>query len=224
MRQTLFITGTDTDAGKTVISCGLLTRARLDGKTTVAIKPIASGCERTPDGLRNADALALQHAMTQELAYEQVNPVALEPAIAPHIALQQMGRTVTADQLVGYCRGVTMQRADLVIIEGAGGWRVPLSSREMYSAVPQRLNVPVVLVVGMKLGCINHTVLTAEAIYRDGLRLAGWVANRSVPKMSCYEENLATLKGLLPAPCLGEVPWLDDPSPENVAQYLSLPA
>ncbi len=224
MRQTYFITGTDTDAGKTVVVCGLLARAQLDGKTTAAIKPIASGCDQTPDGLRNSDALALQSAMTHHLAYEQVNPVALEPAIAPHIALQELGRRVTADHLVGYCRGVMMQRADFTIIEGAGGWRVPLSAREMYSAVPQQLNIPVILIVGMKLGCINHATLTAEAIVRDGLKLAGWVANCSVREMNRYEENLATLKALIPAPCLGEIPWLENPSPENVALHLSLPA
>ena len=223
MRQTLFITGTDTDAGKTVVSCGLLARARLEGKQTVAIKPIASGCEQTPDGLRNSDALALQQSMTLELPYEQVNPIALEPPIAPHIGLQESQRRVTTEQLVGYCRGVMMKGADITLIEGAGGWRVPLSPREMYSSVPKKLNVPVILVVGMKLGCINHAVLTVEAILKDGLSLAGWVANRATPDMSRYEENLTALKGLLPAPCLGTIPHLDDPAPENVAEYLSLP-
>ena len=223
MKQTLFITGTDTDAGKTVISCGLLARARMDGKTTAAVKPVASGCEMTAEGLRNSDALALQSAITMELPYEQVNPVAMEPAIAPHIALQESERRVTADRLVGYCRGVMMKGADLTVVEGAGGWRVPLSSREMYSAVPKMLNAQVVLVVGMKLGCINHAVLTAEAIVRDGLKLAGWVANRAEQNMGRYQENLETLKGLLPAPCLGEVPHLDNPEADEVARYLKLP-
>ncbi len=223
MRQTLFITGTDTDAGKTIVSCGLLAHARRAGKTTVAIKPIASGCEPTEQGLRNSDALALQSVMTQKLAYEQVNPVALEPAIAPHIALQQLGRTIHGEQLVGFCRGVMMQRADLTVIEGAGGWRVPLSSREMLSMIPQRLQCSVILVVGMKLGCINHALITAEAILRDGVKLAGWIANSAAPEMQGYAENLQTLKDMLPAPCLGEVPYLDNPTPETVADYLSLP-
>lgn len=223
MKQTLFVTGTDTNAGKTVVSCGLLERARLDGLATAAVKPIASGCEQTPDGLRNSDALALQQAMTMELPYEQVNPIALEPAIAPHIALQESQKRVTADQLVGYCRGVMMKGADFTLIEGAGGWRVPLSPREMYSSVPKKLNIPVVLVVGMKLGCINHAVLTVEAIFKDGLKPVGWVANRAEVDMNRFEENLTTLKGLLPVPCLGVVPHLDNPSPENVAKYLTLP-
>ncbi len=223
MKKALFVTGTDTDAGKTVVSCGLLARARLDGLTTAAVKPIASGCEQTDEGLRNSDALALQAVMTLELPYEQVNPVALEPAIAPHIAMQEAGRRVTADRLAGFCRGVMMRGADFTLIEGAGGWRVPLSSREMYSSVPKLLNTPVVLVVGMKLGCINHAILTVESILRDGMKLVGWVANRAEAEMSCYDENLATLKDLLPAPCLGEVPHLENPSPEQVAEYLTLP-
>ena len=223
MKQTLFVTGTDTDAGKTVVSCGLLARARLDGLTTAAVKPIASGCEQTAEGLRNSDALALQQAMTMDFTYEQVNPMPLEPAIAPHIALQEAQKRVTAEQLAGYCRGVMMKGADFTLIEGAGGWRVPLSPREMYSSVPKKLNIPVVLVVGMKLGCINHAVLTLEAIFKDGLKPVGWVANRAEPDMSRFDENLTTLKGLLPVPCLGVVPHLDDPSPENVAEHLTLP-
>ncbi len=223
MKQTLFITGTDTDAGKTVVSCGFLARARLDGLSTAAVKPIASGCTQTAEGLRNSDALALQQAMTMELPYEQINPIALEPAIAPHIGLQEAKRRVTTEQLAGYCRGVMMKGADFTVIEGAGGWRVPLSPREMYSSVPKKLGVPVVLVVGMKLGCINHAVLTVEAIFKDGLKLVGWVANRAEADMSRYDENLAALKGLLPVPCLGVVPYLKDPSPENVAKHLVLP-
>ncbi|MTI14222.1 dethiobiotin synthase [Sansalvadorimonas verongulae] len=223
MKQTVFVTGTDTDAGKTVISCGLLARARLDGLTTAAAKPVASGCEQTPDGLRNSDALALQQAITMDLPYEQINPVSLEPAIAPHIAMQEAGKRVSADQLAGYCRGVMMKGADFTLIEGAGGWRVPLSPREMYSSVPKKLNVPVILVVGMTLGCINHAVLTLEAIYKDGLKPVGWVANRAEPDMSRFDENLTTLKGLLPVPCLGVVPHLENPSPEHVAEHLTLP-
>ena len=223
MKQTLFITGTDTDAGKTVVSCGFLAKAQLNGLSTAAVKPIASGCTQTTEGLRNSDALALQQAMTMELPYEQINPIALEPAIAPHIGLQEAQRKVTAEQLAGYCRGVMMKGADITVIEGAGGWRVPLSPREMYSSVPKKLGVPVVLVVGMKLGCINHAVLTVEAIFKDGLKLVGWVANRAEADMSRYDENLTALKGLLPVPCLGVVPHLEDPSPESVARYLALP-
>ena len=115
-----------------------------------------------------------------------------------------------------------MQPADLALVEGAGGWRVPLNQREMLSSLPKLLGTEVILVVGMKLGCLNHALLTAEAIARDGLRVAGWVANRIDPNMNCYQENLDTLEGMFRAPLLGEVPYLDDPSPDNIAQYLNI--
>jgi dethiobiotin synthetase len=217
-----FVTGTDTDVGKTVIGAGLLAAANARGLTTAAVKPVAAGCEPTPAGLRNGDALLLQRTASLELDYDEVNPVALAPAIAPHIAARQSGRRLTISQLAGLCRGVLMHRADLTLIEGAGGWRVPLSERELLSQLPRELNLPVVLVVGMRLGCISHALLTAEAIARDGLRIAGWVANSCVAGMSCYQENLATLRDLLAAPLLGEVPHLLAPEPEAVARHLDI--
>ena len=202
-----FITGTDTDVGKTLIGCGLLVAAANKGLRTLAVKPIAAGADSTPEGLRNQDAVMLMEAMTEKMSYQQVNPVLLEPPIAPHIAAEQVGRRVSVAQLAGLCRGAMMQ-SDFVLIEGAGGWRVPLNGRELLSGLAVELQAPVVLVVGMKLGCISHALLTADAIKADGLRLAGWVANRIDPDMSCFEENVSTLKALLPAPCLGVVPYL----------------
>ena len=222
MKKRFFIAGTDTDAGKTLVTTGLLTAANRRGLRTIGLKPVAAGCEQTPDGLRNADALLLQQAASVKLSYEQVNPIAFEPPIAPHIAAEQEGRVLTADRLAAYCRGTMMQPADLVLVEGAGGWRVPLSMRESLARLPQLLELDVILVVGMKLGCINHAILTAEAIARDGLRLAGWVANHIDPDMSCPDENLATLERLFRASLLGRVPWLDAPDPERVADYLDL--
>lgn len=219
--KAFFITGTDTDVGKTTIAAGLLAAANRRGLSTAAIKPIASGCERTPEGLRNADALLLQCAMSLPLSYEEINPIALEPAIAPHIAAEQAGVRINAMQLAGICRGVLMQRADLTLIEGAGGWRVPLNQRELLSQLPKLLGLPVIMVVGMRLGCINHALLTAEAIARDGLHLAGWVANSGAADMAHLAENIAAIKGYLRAPCLGEVPHLPEPAPENVADYLN---
>ena len=221
-KRTLFVTGTDTDVGKTVVSCGLLFRARQQGMSTAAIKPISSGVVSTDAGPRNRDALLLQRYVSMPLSYEQINPVILTPAIAPHIALQQAGRRISVAQLVGFCRGVMACGADLTVIEGAGGWRLPLSARELYSSVPKELNVPVVVVVAMKLGCINHALLTAEAIAASGLTMLGWVANQA-DTMACYKENLATLKAMLPAPCLGEVPHLPDPAGSKVACYLDFP-
>jgi dethiobiotin synthetase len=220
--KTFFITGTDTDAGKTLIATGILRHAADQGLSTLALKPIAAGCVMTPEGLRNDDALKLQQAMTLELPYEQINPVALEPAIAPHIAAGQVGKRLLVSQLEGYCRGTLMQKADLAIIEGAGGWRVPLNRVETLAGLAKALNIPVILVVGVKLGCINHALLTAEAIANDGLNLAGWVANQLDADMPCFDENLGTLKSLIHAPCLGVVPFLDSPCAEAVSAYLDM--
>jgi dethiobiotin synthetase len=203
-----FVTGTDTDVGKTLVVEGLLAAAGEQGLTTLAIKPVAAGCERTSDGLRNEDALKLMAQMSEPLSYQQVNPVALEPAIAPHIAAQQVGQLLCLETLVKHCQEVLTQPAQLALIEGAGGWRLPLNETEYLSSLPQRLDMPVILVVGMKLGCLNHALLSMEAIARDGVRLAGWVANRVDGNMSCFEANLATLKGVINAPLLGVIPCL----------------
>jgi dethiobiotin synthetase len=221
-KHNFFVAGTDTDAGKTLVTTGILQAANRLGFQTIGLKPVAAGCEQTPGGLRNDDALKLQQAASVKLSYEAVNPIALPAAIAPHIAAMQVDRSLSADRIAALCRGSMMQRADLLLIEGAGGWRVPLNGREMLSRVPQLLETPVILVIGMKLGCINHALLSAEAIVRDGLRIAGWVANRIDPQMACYDENLATLSGLFQAPLLGEVPYLASPTPEAVADCLDL--
>ncbi|ANG61860.1 dethiobiotin synthase [Marinobacterium aestuarii] len=223
-KHNFFVAGTDTDAGKTLVSTGILQAANRLGLQTIGLKPVAAGSEETPEGLRNDDALKLQQAASIKLGYDSVNPITLAAAVAPHIAAAQVGRSLSADRIAALCRGSMMQRADLLLIEGAGGWRVPLNGREMLSRVPQLLETPVILVIGMKLGCINHALLSAEAIVRDGLRIAGWVANRIDPHMACYEDNLATLRGLFQAPLLGEVPYLANPTPEAVADCLDLSA
>lgn len=223
-KSVVFVTGTDTDAGKTVISCGLLEKARQEGLSTLAIKPVASGCKTTSKGLRNSDALALLSAMTIGLAYDEVNPIAFEPAIAPHVAAEAQGIVLSSKQLSSVCRKTLAHKADFSLIEGAGGWRVPLTydGKECLSQLPRQLNIPVVLVVGVKLGCINHARLSVEAVLRDGLSLAGWVANQVDPKMSCFDENIKTLHAVLPGKFLGCVPFLDSPDPANIAKYLSL--
>lgn len=221
-KKHFFVAGTDTDAGKTFVAASLLYAANNAGLTTAAIKPVAAGCESTEEGLRNSDALILQQAATVKLPYQQINPVALEPPIAPHIAAQEIGQRITATRIAGFCRGVMMQGANLTLIEGAGGWRVPLNEREAYSDVPRELQVPVILVVGMKLGCINHAMLTVEAIHRDGLPLAGWVANSIDPDMSRYPENLDTLKRMMPAPLIGEVPFVEGCDPQQGAAHLNI--
>jgi|TARA_B110000977_G_scaffold173793_1_gene227213 dethiobiotin synthetase len=223
-KQWLFITGTDTDVGKTVVACGFLAAANQQGLRTAAIKPVAAGCEVTEQGMTNTDALQLQAAASHKLAYQQINPIALEPAIAPHIAAAEAGVRMSASRLVGYCRGVSLMPVDMVVIEGAGGWRVPINSRETLADVARELECAVIVVVGMRLGCLNHALLTMEAIRGDGLRIAGWVANILDPEMPRLQENIDTLKQCINEPCLGTVPRLDDLSPEQVAKFLTVPA
>ncbi|MCJ8170343.1 dethiobiotin synthase [Atopomonas sediminilitoris] len=217
-----FITGTDTEIGKTTIAAGLLCAARQQGVTTAAGKPVASGCTQTGEGLRNDDALALQAQCEPALAYEQINPFAFAPAIAPHIAAREVGVTLTSAGLAAALAPVLGCGAAFTVIEGAGGWRVPLHDGETLADLAKVLNVPVILVVGVRLGCINHALLTAEAIQRDGLTLAGWVANIVEPNTSRLDDNLATLEQSLPAPCLGRVPYLSDASAAQVAAHLDL--
>ena len=220
MKKAFFVTGTDTNVGKTLVAAGLLVAANQRGLTTVALKPVAAGCEKTEFGLRNADALLLQSVATQKLDYEQINPYALEAAIAPHIAAQLEKRSLTADRISGFCRGA-LSSANFMLVEGAGGWRVPLNPRETLADVAKNLNLPVILVVGVRLGCINHALLTFEAIVRDGLAVAGWVANCVDPEMPVLQENIDSLKARLPIPCLGVVPFLSDVSPEQVGSYFT---
>lgn len=220
--RTFFITGTDTGVGKSRVAATLLAAARASGLSTAGFKPVASGCEEHDGLLRNEDALLLAQYCTLPLSYEQINPVALRLAIAPHLAAASEGRELRLDRLVGFARGLLMQRADVTVVEGAGGWRVPLNSREFLSGLPAALNMPVVLVVGLKLGCINHALLTAEAIHRDGLQLAGWVANHLGADMPAVRDNIATLRDALPAPCLGELPWAPTETPDDCAHRLDL--
>ncbi|WP_416467173.1 dethiobiotin synthase [Pseudomonas sp. LFS044] len=222
MSQAYFIAGTDTDVGKTTIAAGLLHAARLQGLSTLGAKPVASGCSATAKGLRNADALALIDESSVKLAYEAVNPFAFEPAIAPHVAAREAGVALEVPALLKAMRHVLDQDADFTLVEGAGGWRVPLSDHANLSDLAIALKLPVILVVGVRLGCINHALLSAEAIARDGLQLAGWVANIIEPRTARLEENLASLAERLPAPCLGRVPKLKVATADAVAEHLQL--
>ena len=219
-----FVTGTDTEIGKTTVAAGLLHAARIRGLSTAAVKPVAAGCERTVAGLRNDDALTLMAECSPPLEYDLLNPVALEPAIAPHIAAAEAGLTLSAQQLAQACFKAFDRRADLTLVEGAGGWRVPLNDQQTLADLAIALGEPVILVVGLRLGCINHALLTAEAIAADGLQLAGWVANQVDPQMDRQQHNLDTLKALMPAPLLGVVPRLTPLSMASVAGHLRLDA
>ncbi|MCQ4346420.1 dethiobiotin synthase [Pseudomonas stutzeri] len=222
MSNAFFIAGTDTEIGKTTVAAGLLHAARQRGLSTAAAKPVASDCQRTPDGLRNGDALALLGECSLAQDYAEVNPFAFEPAIAPHLAAREVGVELNVAALLPHVRRVLARGADFSLIEGAGGWRVPLAAGESLADLAVALQLPVILVVGVRLGCINHALLSAEAIERDGLTLAGWVANVVDPATSRLEENLATLAERLPAPCLGRVPRLAAATPAAVAAHLDL--
>lgn len=208
--RTFFITGTDTDAGKTYVTCALLQAAKAKGLSTAAVKPLAAGGLKTLEGTHNEDALLLQKNCSLPLSYQEVNPLCLEQAIAPHIAAKQAGVSLRAHDLAEHCYAVMAKQADLTLIEGAGGWLVPLNDKEFVADIVLALNIPVVLVVGMRLGCLNHALLTVRAIQNDGVILHGWIANQLDPQMPAYQENLETLKVLIKAPLLSVVPWNEE--------------
>ena len=218
-RRGVFVTGTDTEVGKTLVAAALLHAVAGEGWVTGAMKPVASGCEPVGDRWVNEDALALQGAATLDLAYDTVNPYAFRPAIAPHFAAEDVGVEIDPARLV---RGYEAIRdwADLTVVEGAGGWRVPLGDRISFPDLVRRLDVPVLLVVGVRLGCINHALLTAEAIAADGQRLIGWVANRVDPQDPCAEREISTLEHRLSAPLLGVVPYQSPADPRVAASAI----
>nr|WP_208760490.1 dethiobiotin synthase [Yersinia mollaretii] len=204
-----FITGTDTDVGKTIASCALLQAATHQGYRTAGYKPVASGSQMTADGLRNSDALALQANSSEALDYAQVNPLTLLEATSPHIASESEGREIHLPALSQGLRQLE-QSADWILIEGAGGWFTPLSPQATFADWVEQEQLPVILVVGVKLGCINHALLTALAIRHAGLTLAGWVANEVIPARGRQAEYLATLTRMIDAPLLGVIPYLTD--------------
>ena len=198
----VFVTGTDTGIGKTHASVALVRAHRACGRHAIGMKPVASGCRETQEGLRNEDAEALIAASDPVPAYSLCNPYAFAPPIAPHIAAREAGIAIALDPIVAaYGRLAAM--ADRVVVEGVGGWSVPLSDALMQADLARALGLPVVLVVGLRLGCINHALLSARAIVADGCVLGGWIANRIDPAMARAYENLDTLRARIDAPLLG---------------------
>ena len=222
MSRGIFITGTDTGVGKTLVTATLMHALAAQGLRVNGMKPIASGCERTPAGLRNADALLIQAAGTMPLQYELVNPYAFEPAIAPHIAAIRAGVAIDLQQLMRtYAELAAL--ADVTLVEGAGGWRTPLDHQRFLSDLPESLGLEVVLTVGLRLGCLNHAHLTNEAIRNSGrAKLAGWVGSCIDVEYACLAENIATLRALIQAPCLGIIPSLSNPTPTEAQVYVSV--
>lgn len=221
MPRGYFITGTDTDCGKTEITLGLMQLLQSQGHSVLGMKPVASGAVPSQGGLRNEDAQRIRQQGSHRVDYQRINPFAYEPPIAPHLAAEQAGESIDFDRISSCYEGLSAE-ADRVLVEGVGGWRVPLGPERELSDLAVKLALPVILVVGLKLGCINHALLSAESILSSGVKLAGWVANVSDPGMLEPEANLESLKQRLQMPFLGLVPRMTQPTPEAVAACLTL--
>jgi len=214
-----FIAGTDTGVGKTAVSVALIHKLVEGGGKVAGMKPVASGCRNTALGLRNEDAEAMMSVASVPLDYELVNPYAFEPAIAPHLAAYESGQKIELEHIRD-CFETIMAAADCVVVEGVGGWRVPLGRVITTEHMAKTLDLPVILVVGMRLGCLNHALLTVDAIARAGMELAGWVANQVDAGMARLEENIDTLCQRIDAPLLGHIPCVKKPEPALIASHL----
>ena len=216
-----FVTGTDTGVGKTLVACALLRASAMRGLRAIGMKPVAAGAQPGEYGLKNDDVEDLIAASNVIAPREHVNPYCFRPAIAPHIAAAKAGVEIEPDRIR---RGFDALRAlaDVVIVEGAGGFRVPLGRAADTAQLAALLALPVVLVVGMRLGCLNHALLTAEAVAARGLKLAGWVANHIDPQMDAADDNVHALEALLAAPLLARIAFAAKPEPAVVAGRLNI--
>lgn len=214
-----FVTGTDTGVGKTLAASALLHALRPHHRRVVGMKPVAAGAVRVAGELTNEDSLALRAASTMWVAPELDNPVLLPDATSPHIAARRAGTRIDIHELRRRFQRLA-ERADFVVVEGAGGFHVPLGDTDTGADLAAALAVPMVLVVGLRLGCLNHALLTAEAIRARGLELAGWIANRIDPAMDYQEDNIAYLKTRLNAPLLADIGWQCPPNPGAIAMNL----
>ncbi|NOH79544.1 ATP-dependent dethiobiotin synthetase BioD [Vibrio sp. RE86] len=221
MIDAFFIAGTDTDVGKTVASKAILNALAEKGLNTIGYKPVAAGSDKTENGFRNSDALFLQAAATVDVEYDDVNPYALELPASPHIAARRenvaIEYSVLSDKLAQH-----KQNSDIVLVEGAGGWRVPVSENDCLSTWVQQEKLPVVLVVGIKLGCLSHAMLTLDAIKADGLEVIGWVANRVNPGTEHYAEIIEMLEQKVDAPKIGEIPYVPAVKRQGLAKYIDV--
>lgn len=212
-RQVFFVAGTDTDVGKTVVSCTLLARATLLGLSAFGVKPITAGCDTEivngKEVLVSGDAARMSEHASVAIDPMLIAPIRLPSPISPHLAAAEVGVSLRAERVVGQVRAALSTRADLVIVEGAGGWRVPINARETVADIARLLQKPVILVVRIRLGCLNHALLTAEAIRRDGLQLAGWVATVLDDDQTAemIDAQCTSLAERLQAPCLGVLPF-----------------
>ena len=196
MKQAFFITGTDTGVGKTYIACQLIRQYVAQGYKVVGMKPVAAGCEWVRGEWVNDDVLKLEAASNVQAPRAMINPYSFKEPIAPHIAAEMAGQLINIDVIKQAFESLS-ELADVVIVEGAGGYLVPLNNDQSMADLANALNIPIILVVGIKLGCINHTLLTIEAIKARNSHLKGWIANTIEPEMQCYKENVAFLANKL---------------------------
>ncbi len=214
----VFVTGTDTEIGKTFCSCLLMAALQQRGLKVAGMKPVASGGELQNGRLVNEDARQLQQQSGMNHPYDWVNPYVFEPPIAPHLAASQAGCRIEREA-IQQAYAQLQQHSDQVIVEGVGGWRVPLSDGLSVSDLPGLLGLPVVLVVGMRLGCLNHALLTIESIEQQNVPVVGWIANGIAPDFAAQQGNLKTLESRLAVPCLGQIPYQSAPlTPQQHAQ------
>lgn len=222
-QRTYFIAGTDTDAGKTLAICSLIHKFQDAGHSVIALKPIAAGCETDADGkLRNDDALNIAEALATPISYEKINPIALASPIAPHIAAEQEDRCLSVSGLSQACQ-INQYDQEVILVEGAGGWLVPLNDKENMADFVANERLDVILVVGLKLGCINHALLTVNQIEQSGLQLKGWIANSVDANMNVVSENIAALAMRINAPFLGHIPFINETNKANIAaEYVTI--
>ncbi|MES3010961.1 MAG: dethiobiotin synthase [Pseudomonadota bacterium] len=211
-----FVTGTNTEVGKTLVSCALLHTLRAQHAKVVGMKPVAAGATRTAHGWVNDDTLALRAASSLAVPPALDNPYCLPDPMSPHLAARRAGQTIEVSVLLQRYQQLAAL-ADAVVVEGAGGFIVPLSDTETSADLAQQLALPVILVVGLRLGCINHALLTQDAVAARGLTLAGWVANRVDPTMLAVDDNIDSLRQRLRAPLLADIPYSPQPDPAQIA-------
>lgn len=221
MARGYFITGTDTGIGKSWCSAGIMRKLRQQGHSVVGMKPVASGCVETPEGLRNEDAMLLQQQASLAVDYDWVNPYSFRPAIAPHVAAEQAGVRIKIGKILEHYLQLK-EKADCIVVEGVGGWLVPLNDAESVADLALALKLPVILVVGLRLGCINHALLSAESIRASGCELAGWIANTIDPQMTEPQPTIEAISRRIDVPLLGTVPYLAQLEADKVAEHLNL--
>ena len=221
MEQGFFITGTDTGVGKTLVASALLHAYATTGKKVIGMKPVAAGCAIVAGQMRCEDVEALQAVSTVQAPLSLINPYAFAAPVAPHIAAAQAGVVIELNRIHAALLSLG-ELAQIVIVEGVGGFKVPLNACEDSADLAVKLGLPAILVVGMRLGCLNHALLTQAAIAASGLPLAGWVANCIDPAMQLFTENLQALQERLDCPLLGVLPWQANPRAEIVAPLLEI--